>query len=722
MDQEDRDDVKDILEKLDRDIELPPYNNRQNSTYSKTYKQYQREERHSQRLNRYEKFCQKSASLLQLSAGKSTHDKLTHPIKLLTWNITPGMVLSASVITGFIAFILFFILFVINAIAGFFIPMPIMLGLMLLVFGSAYYTYQYPILEAKNKVIESSGQMILAILYMVVFLRKTPNLEGAVRFAATNLQGPIAKDLKMILWKIEIGEENNIDEALENYTKRWKKYNDDFLESLSIIISSMNEPNPGRRQEMLENSIETILDGTKEDMKHYAQSLKTPVMILNAMGAMLPVLGMIMLPLVSVFMGGAITPLHLVILFNISLPIFLWWFMQRVLSARPPTVSSEPTDESILPKRGRYPFNVFGNEIELPVWPIGAVVGLVIAIFGIIGYISFPAFYPVEDFDPSMAPGVFMSDGEMSPFPMLMRSILIVLGLGIAVGLTLFLGNTKRKKKEKQIEEIESQFPTALFTLGNKISGGTPIEVALQKAAESTSDMEISELFQTASGNVQRMGMTFEEALFDEKHGALKQFPSKMIETVMRAVLRSSEKGTKMASTAMITISDYLDNIHKTQEQLNDLMEETKTTIQMLAYMLAPVVSGVAVGMSQTIISAMFQLTESFEGAQDDLRADDAPGGEEAGAEAGAGGGMEMGGILGNMDTAIPPELLQFVVGIYLIQLIYILGTFYTKITKGNDETYRNLLVGKILISAIIIYSLVVIVVSLMFGGIVSEI
>jgi len=62
-----------------------------------------------------------------------------------------------------------------------------------------------------------------------------------------------------------------------------------------------------------------------------------------------------------------------------------------------------------------------------------------------------------------------------------------------------------------------------------------------------------------------------------------------------------------MASMAMMTISRYLENIHKTQEQLNDLMEDTTTTIQMLAYLLAPIVSGVAVGMSNTIITAMFK-------------------------------------------------------------------------------------------------------------------
>ncbi|PSH01200.1 MAG: hypothetical protein BRC26_04120, partial [Nanohaloarchaea archaeon QH_8_44_6] len=77
-------------------------------------------------------------------------------------------------------------------------------------------------------------------------------------------------------------------------------------------------------------------------------------------------------------------------------------------------------------------------------------------------------------------------------------------------------------------------------------------------------------------------------------------------------------------------------------------------------------------------------------------------------------------GILGNLDTAIPPEVLQFVVGIYLIQLLFILGTFYMKIREGENKTYRNMFIGKILISGMIFYSLSLIIVSVLFGSIVQ--
>jgi hypothetical protein len=447
-------------------------------------------------------------------------------------------------------------------------------------------------------------------------------------------------------------------------------------------------------------------------MKHYAQGLKTPVMVINAMGAMLPVLGMIMLPLISVFMGGAITPLHLFITFNILLPSFLWVFMQRVLSSRPPTVSSQPSQTDNMPSRGKYRLEMMGNEYWIPTWPIGAVIFLIISAWGWIGYLLYPKIFPVSDMIPSQVPAVFLSaSGEsLAPVMMLTRSVSIILGIGLGVGISKYLGNTARRNEEQTIEKMESQFPEALFELGNKVSGGTPIEIALKNAADATKELEISDLFSDAYTNIENMGMTFEQAIFDDKYGALNDYPSQMIDTIMNAILKSSQKGTSMAAETMLTISRYLQDVHKTEETLNDLMDESTTTIQLLAYMMAPIISGVAVGMSQTIITAMFKLAGSVDVAE-------TSGGGGVGPGLGAGG---MSNIVGGMDEAIPPELLQFVVGIYLLQLLYILGTFYMKIEHGEDVTYKNIFIGKVMISGVFFYSLTLMVVSIMFGGVIS--
>ena len=723
MDEDEEERLEEILGDIDKDVKMPPYDDRSSGeNFSRRYQDYKEDEAESERKNSYEKLCYQMSSILGLKAEESTKNKLDPAIKLLDWEITPGQVLSATIGVFALSFGLWTLGFILNEALGAalglgsgIIPTSL-IGIMILApFMAGGYTFYKPIFDAKSKVIESSGEMILAILYMVVYMRSSPNLEGAVRFAALNLEGPISKDLKKVLWSVEVGEFKRIDRALEDYTSRWKNYNKDFLESLNLLKAATHETNPKRRERLLQDSIDNILDGTQEKMKHYSQSLETPVMILNAVGALLPVLGMIMLPLISAFLGGLITPLHLVIIFNIMLPTFLWIFMQRTLSSRPPTVQTQPVSEESLPERGRYEFSFRGESYDVPVWPIGVSIAILISIYGLLGYLAYPHMYPIGDQSViSQAPGFFLNDGEISPFPMLARSMSIIFGLGLGIGVTKILGNRSRQKSEESLREIESEFPNALFELGNKISGGTPIELGLDQAAESTQDLEISELFRLSSRNIKDMGMTFEDSIFDPDYGALTQFPSQMIKTVMKAILESSEKGTNMASSAMMTISRYLKNIHKTQEQLKDLMQDTTTTIQMLAYLLAPIVSGVAVGMSQTIIAGLFQLSESFEIGNSNV-----PQGEEAPSNApGIAGGEET--LPLDVDSAIPPEMLQLVVGLYLIQLLYILGTFYMKITRGEDQTYKNMIIGKIMLSGMFFYMITVTTISLLFGGLMT--
>lgn len=702
MDDEEKERLENIVNDLNRDVEMPPYDNDSQKGYSREYKDYKEEEIKEQKLSRYERFCQKSGSLFNIKAGDSSVERLAPALRLLGWEISPGMVISASILVGFISFIGWTSLVLFNLFTGL-LPMEMLYLLIVFPISAAIYTYMKPVFDAKAKVINSSGEMILSILYMVVYMRSSPNLEGAVRFAALNLAGDIADDLKGVLWDVEVGNYSNVSQSLQDYTKVWKNYNDDYLQSLQMLEAAMQEANEDRREKMLQDSIDNILDSTQEKMKHYAQGLKTPVMILNAMGAMLPVLGLIMLPLISVFMGGVITPVHLVMLFNIMLPTGLWWFMQRILTSRPPTTSTNPVDEEYLPEKGKFSLGVGNKVFKVPAWFIGAFTFSTISAFGILGYLSFPYMYPLPE-TVSSVPTLYGSVENPSSLTMLLRSLSITAGLGLGIGITFTLGNTERKKSIEKLKKIERQFPNVLFQLGNKVSGGTPVEVALQKAARDSKDMEISGLFRKASENVERLGMTFEDALFDSTHGAIKEYPSQTIETVMKAIVQSSTKGTEMAAQTMMTISRYLQNIHRTQETLNDLLEDTKTTLVMLSYILAPIVSAIAVGMSQTIMTAMYKISQSFS----QVETNEAP-------SAGF-------GFAENISGAIPPEALQFVVGIYLIQLLYILGTFYSKITKGDEKVYQHLTVGKMLIVGVIIYSVVMVTVSGLFGGVVTSI
>jgi hypothetical protein len=385
--------------------------------------------------------------------------------------------------------------------------------------------------------------------------------------------------------------------------------------------------------------------------------------------------------------------------------------MRQILSSRPPTVSVSASDAETLPPRGRFTVSVLGAEMQVPSWVPGLAVFLVVSAYGFWGFIAFPETLPlspevIQSLEGSgAAPQLFFSGGSPNQFTMLMRGVSIVAGAGLGIGISKYLGNQERKEAEQELEKIQDQFPTALFELGNEISGGTPVEIALKRAAKSAEDLEISGLFRKSSQNIEQLGMTFRESLFDDSYGAVRQYPTKTVRAVMKAMTASAEKGTSMTATAAITISRYMDKLSRTQRKLEDLLEDSTSTIQLLAYLLGPVISGVAVGMSQVIIGAISNLTRRFDAL-----------------ETGGAGASPVSTLPFNSESVISPEFVQLVVGIYLIQLLYILGNFYMKITHGQNQTYRQLFTGKIMISGMVFYTITLMIITLVFTSILTGI
>jgi hypothetical protein len=83
--------------------------------------------------------------------------------------------------------------------------------------------------------------------------------------------------------------------------------------------------------------------------------------------------------------------------------------------------------------------------------------------------------------------------------------------------------------------------------------------------------------------------------------------------------------------------------------------------------------------------------------------------------------GMNISSLFANMDTVISPSLFQLIVGIYVMEVIIILGIFITKISHGENKTLQWNSVGKMLIVGMSIYFLVAMLSSTMFGGLIRD-
>ncbi|MBI4021272.1 MAG: type II secretion system F family protein [Candidatus Aenigmarchaeota archaeon] len=635
-------------------------------------------------LSWYERTVQLAGGLVRMSPDKRSADRLKNEIAFANLRITPDQVMGTLVVS----IIFFAILGVALLVSGI---IPWLGGLLVTVLGLpiGYFLFKYPTSLVKAMRIQASSQVVLAVLYMVVSMRISSNLERALRFAASNISGPLAWDLRKLLWDIEVGTYYSAAYALDSYIEKWKSENEEFAEALRLIRDSQTQA-AGKTRVILDEALDVILDGTKTRMKHYSQDLQLPIMVIHMMGIVLPIMGSIMAPMAAVFLSDSVQPWHFVLGYDIVLPLVIIGFINFTLAKRPMTFS--PIDirhHPAAPKEGC--FRLKGKNV--PALPVALLVVLVIAGPAILFYAA----------DPSVLfKGVAQREVTLES---LVMSMLLVLGAGLGIAVYSFLTSFQRLGLQEDISSIESEFELALFQLGNRISGGTPTELAIEKAMADVKDLKIRGFFEIILNNIRNLGMTFEQALFDKQYGALIFYPSTLIRNVMFTVVDTAKKGVIYASESMLRIAKYLKNIRETQEYIRDLLEETVNSMKFQAYFLTPIVTGLIVSIAQIIIQVLGKLGTYVEGIG-------------VGSELGLG---DLSSLFGSAEASTSPEVFQLIIGIYVIEVIMILGMFLTKINHGNNQIIQRNMTGKMLFVALIVYFLVALFSTVMFSDLIGE-
>ena len=624
--------------------------------------------------SKYEKICNISEKILHVKVSPKNEEIMKDHLQAAYINSTPSGVLSFTYILSILLFIVAFgALF---AGAG----MIVGLGLMILAAGGGYYFYNYPKSQAKVMGLKMSSDTVLAILYMVIYMRTSPNLEGALRFAAQNLKGPLSWDLKKLIWDIEVGTYSSADQAVVSYVYKWKEKNKEFAESLHLLRSVSVEPS--RRNIIFDETINVILNGTRERARHYASGLRMPMMVIHAMGVLLPVMGLVLFPVIMIFMGDAVKPAFVFFGYNIALPAFIYFFTDYVLQTKPPTFSQPDISKAKgIPKLNR----VRIGKRDLPILPFTLAIGIPLILIGI-GGISSPSVYASVNF-----------------------SILIIIGLASIIGLYGFIDSYQKIKIRRDIEKIENEFSVALFQLGNVISSGAPIELAIDKATANLKNLKIAELLEITSMNMKKFGYTFEQALFDKDVGAVWYYPSDLIQSIMQTVIESSKKSIKTAADSMIVISRYLKDMHNVKEEIDEILGETISSMKFLAMFLAPMVAGVTITMAVIILQILTNLGSTLGGL----------------IESGGGATVAQSMLLvpWAMSGGLPitPAAFQMIVGIYMLETAILLSMFLNRIQYGEDAVGERSLMSKTVIISIVVYFISWLIVYSMFGSSISS-
>lgn len=606
----------------------------------------------------YERACILAEKFFPISPPKETKKKYEKAIKFSHLNVTPVGAFSLAILATFL------VVGIPLAITIYFNLLYGGLILLILVFGAVtfYLLYDYPMHYATTFKINATAEMALCVVYMATSMRITPNLEKAIEFAAKNLRGPLAYDLKLLLWDVLTGK-YSLEVALDNFIEKWKRENEEFTDSLYLI--KMSSVRKARREEILDEAIRVMLDGTKERMQRFARELSTPITVINALGILLPLIGITFFPLMSIFLPELIQPLALVVGYTVILPLVVFFLMKTYLEKRPYTFHQPD-----ITKHPKFKEEKFFNK--------NLVISILIPSICIFLGISF--LLPFEKF----------TSGQLY--------FSFILTWGIGLGVVYFALSKIRGKLalREEIVRIESEFPETLVQLGTRLSLGIPLESTLEETIPRIKHLKVSGFFKHIIHNIKSLNMTFEQAIFDKKRGAIIFYPSAIIQAIMRVVTDIYVRGTEIVSKTMTTVSQFLKNIHAVEESLKDMLSEVTSSIHLQMLLLAPLSAGVVVALAAVITEMILILGSA-------ARLYEAMAGY--GAISAAGGGILAGFI--NTEKLIPVPLLQVIIGIYLIEIVGLMASFTSRIENGEENILKMRLVARMILFGLLVYTLV---------------
>jgi len=693
-----RKEVEDVLKKYGRKLksnESPLQEANYSADISSEFAQFKTDMLPS--FSRYERWCNNMGNIVKVRLKSEDEGRIQKDIDAAHLDITPGQVFSLSFVSAVVVFILGLLVTVsIFLFTGTFS----LLLIFLLIFFSGflfYYFYSAPKRLANQWRLKAGSQMVPCILYTVVYMKHTSNLERAIRFASQHLEPPLALDLKKVFWDVETGKYSTIKESLDVYLESWRGVNSEFVESFNLIESSLYEPSESRRIQILERGLQVILDGVYDKMLKYTHSVKSPLTNLYMLGIVLPTLGLALIPLASALLQGMIQWYHVFILFNLLVPFIVFYMTTQIMMMRPGGYG----ESSILELNPLYstykskkPY-IKATFMALPFFIIG-IIPFLFNYTPLPGWLNLKPDYTFTEIGLSFLGNIKLFDfipgvGPMGP-------VALVLSLFIPLSIAIFFSSAYKAKTKEIIKSrdyskiLEDEFNNSLFQLGNRIGDGTPAELAFGRVSENVRGQVTENFFRLVNSNIQSLGMSLEKAIFDTRRGAIIFYPSNLISTSMHILIESVKKGLKVAAESLMSISDYVRNVKKINERLRDLLADVISDMKSNMTFLAPLLAGVVVGLASMITLILSQLDAVVKSAT-----------------SGATGFSAMNSIVTifKVENMIPPYYLQIFVGLYIIEVIFILTRTLVTVDAGQDELKETNDIGKNLATGVTLYLIV---------------
>ena len=544
----------------------------------------------------------------------------------------------------------------------------------------------YPKTYAKYMKIHSLGDIPEILSYLVMYLKLVPNLENSVKFAATESYTSLSYDLRKMLWDMEIRVYHGIDDALSSFANSWGRWSEYFKRALHLIRSSVQEKNEASRMVTLNRALDVALDGTREMMNKFANSLHQPAMVIYSIGIMIPLALVAMLPAAGL-VGMKITIFQVFLLYDLLLPSFIFLYTRKILLQRPATFnppnipSDHPDLVCINKKRRLFSSLVLGSIISSP------------GVF----FLIIPLLFSEKTNNPFLN-FIIDSNGLNSYLPV---TLFIIWGVAAATSSYCLSVYRPYKKIRDEIKQIEREFSDALYILGKRISEEKSPEESFLYAANTMQGSKIAGVFGKTGYNLTAMHSNLRDAMFNSEYGSLNYVYSDRVKAIMRLFVEGIQKSQKAVSISIIRIADHLKELQAVEKKIKDMLFTLTSTLRSTVAVFAPLIGGITLAITKLISNVLSGLSSKL--SSFDLSSS----------------AVSLPGVSDSFTIEnIRPEYFVLVIGIYILELIFLLVRFTNGIDDGDDKAMYMYSLGKIMPVSIFVFSTTVILGQIFFANI----
>ncbi|MBR9677886.1 MAG: hypothetical protein GOU97_01135 [Nanoarchaeota archaeon] len=594
-------------------------------------------------------------------------DEFVKSFDLLEWKFKPSGVIAFSRLTAILILISF-------SLASVFSETPVILFVigLALALASIQLITEFPKDMARERVktgLEFAPEVLTNI---IVSLKQNPNLEEAFEFASKFSSGLFVKDVKKLLNSVLRGETSSLYDELPKLAYQWGEYSNGLKRAVYYISESFNESHEARRLGMLDKALEIVIKDSIQMTREFNSKLFVPALMLFSFGTILPLIIVSLLPLTS-FFGASDLLLKIGSLLILSL-VGVFLYSRKILKDRPPTFSIIKIPETVdMPKKGFMRIKIGKKVLDVKPWPY---------LLSLLVLVGFPGWV----FLIGSAPQLGLTNNFFSFLVKELNTLTILWGVGLSICLWAYGTSYHKKGLRDKAKESEAEVIDASYQLSNKLAENRSPESAISFISKTMSNTSIGRLFGKAARALALQNLGLEEIFFGEK-GLIKKIYSEKARSLITVFVKSTSKGNKNSSEIVFTSADFFSKINEADKELKNLLQKNLSMMQSTAMFFSPMICAMIVGLQKVI-------TNTVSTAQKGLLS----------------GGYAFVSIPFFQFIPINIGILQLIMGLYALTLSLILISFVSRIVWGDDEVMLKTDVAKASASAIMVFTLTLII------------